>query len=343
MTRNNSSKNNKIIYADISLNGVTLEIAERRKSDAIPTIKAVLGGLNLHLPDGKKVEIEVELDDLAIEKPIFRQASAAPIGPGKYKINIGVGLIIQLSVIGRAIASDKHKLKGRTKTQMLRKDARNAGRGDALSDFVFHFMVCFVLWHEVAHIALGHLDWLKQKSGLNIINEFGYEPMPDDVFTQLQTLEADADRQASLWSASMIDYAVQENPFLRYTSRADLFYDIGYIYGALFGFMDAVDPRPENGMRKHPKANIRLGVALAFVEDYVKRSDPDAAKHLQSQVIAGGIDALSRSIHEKKEVFDPFAIFAFMSENGKRLDKMGVRNFQHKVSSGEGSSFHIRD
>lgn len=343
MTTRSGKKSGKIVYANISLKGLTLEIATRRKDEAMQTIRKVLNGLILHHPKGEKVFVEVELDDFALGKPIFKQASAAPVSPGRYKISIGVGLITQLSVIARAIAADRNELRGRTKTQLLRKDVRNTGREDALADFVFHFMLCFVLWHEVSHVALGHLDWLQQKTGLNIINEFGYEPMPDNIFTQLQSLEADADRQAALWTASMIDHAAQTNPFLRYTSRADLFYDVGYIYGALFGFLDSVDSRPDVSKRKHPKANIRLAVALAFVENYLMQSDADAAKYLQQQVIAGGISALSRSIHEEKEVLDPFAILAFMSENGKRLDKMEIRAFQHRVSSGDESSFYVQN
>jgi hypothetical protein len=336
-----NKKNGKVIHADVSLQGLTLDIAAKRKDEALPTVRKVLDGLLLHLPTGERVYVDVELDDLALGAPIFKQASAAPLGLGKYKISIGVGLVTQLSVIARSMAADKNELRGRTKTQLLRADVRSAGRESALADFVFHFMLCFVLWHEVAHVALGHLDWLKQKTDLNIITEFGYVPMPDNVFTQLQTLEADADRQASLWCTSMIDYAAQSNPFLRYTSRADLFYDIGYIYGTLFGFLDAVDSRPEVSKRKHPKSDIRLGVALAFIEDYLNKTHVHSAKLLQKQVISGGINALSRSIHNKKELLDPFAIFAFMSENGTRLDKMGIRSFQHKVSSAAIGSFHV--
>lgn len=331
----------KIIYADVSLKGLTLDIATSKKRDAIPTIEKILQGLTLHLPTGEKVSVQVELDDFAIGTPIFKQASAAPLGKGQYKISLGVGLLVQLSVIARGVAADKNALKGRTKTQLLRQDVRTAGRESALGDFVFHFMLCFIVWHEVSHIALGHLDWLNKKVGLNIINEFGYEPMPENIFTQLQTLEADADRQASLWCTSTIEYAAKYNPFLKYTSRGDLFYDIGYIFGALFGFLDAVDARPDESKRKHPKANIRLGVALAFVLDYLKRTDCDAENILRKQVIAGGMNALSQSLHEEKELFDPLAIYAFMSENGTRLTKMGVRGFQHRVSASEEGTFKI--
>lgn len=331
----------KVIYADLSLEGINLELATKSKADALASISLLLAGLVLHQPDGERVTVMLELDEFAFGRKAFKQAQAAPLGKSKYKISIGVGLIIQLSVIARSIAADETQLRGRTKSRLLQKDVRGDGREKALADFVFHFMVTFIVWHEVSHILLGHIDWLQHSTGLGIINEFSVEPMPDNEFTRRQTLEADADRQAAIFTASTIDNAAEKNLYLRYMSRTDLFYDIGYIHGALFGFLDAIDGRPAENRRLHPKADIRLGVALGFVLDYLNKIYPQSARLLHQQVIAGGLTALSRILHQEKQGLDPCAIYAFMSQNGKRMEHMDIRRFQHKVSSAMPGSFQI--
>lgn len=334
--------NRKIVYADVSLKGMNLETASKYKEAALPTIARLLSGFTLHQPNGEKVSVAVKVDDLSIEKDTFRGAWAGPVSASSYQIIFGAGLIAQLSVVARGIAADKKLLRGRTNSVLLRKDVRGEGREKALGDFVFHFMVMFIVWHEVAHIALGHIDWLKKGTGLGVIDEFNYAPMPDNKYARRQTLEADADRQAATWSAAFIDEAIRRNPYLRYKTQFDLFYDVGFIYGALFGLLDAVDPRTmPNDCRRHPKANVRLGIALAFVRQYLEKSFPETVDRFHQQVISGGLDALSIMLHSEKQALDVFEIYAFMTETGRNIEKLGIRSFGHKISYQDSGSFEL--
>ncbi|WP_157646152.1 hypothetical protein [Burkholderia ubonensis] len=330
-----------LLYADVSLKDLTLDVAYRYKLDALPTISRLIKGLTLHLPNGNPVKVDIELDEMAVDKPIFRQARAAFVAPGRYKVDIGVGLVTQLSVVARCIAFDKSGLRGRTKAKLLRPDVRKSGRANALGDFAFHYMLTFVLWHEIAHIALGHLDWLQERNGLGIIEELGSSVMPDTEYTRSQTLEGDADRQASIWTAAVIDLVTQNNRLLYYPALPDLFYDIGYIYGAMFGFLDSVDSRKPDLKRYHPTADIRLGIAIAFVADYLKRFHGDAASILQQEVVSGGIDALFHTYHQEKQPYNPLRTAEFMYSNGRRLDELGIRRLQHRVVTTDEGSFRI--
>ncbi|WP_129516019.1 hypothetical protein [Burkholderia stabilis] len=297
--------------------------------------------MRLYLPDGTPVSVDIELDEFAVNSPIFRGARAAFLAPGMYKIEIGVGLITQLYVIAKCIAFDKSHLRGRTKAKLLRHDVRKSGRANVLADCAFHYMLTFVLWHEIAHVVLGHLDWLKARTGMGIIDEFGTRPMPDNKYTHSQTLEADADRQASIWTAAVVEAVTQNNNLLYYPTLPDLFYDIGYIYGALFGFLDSVDSRQPDAERYHPTADIRLGIVLAFVNDYLLRVHRDAAPTLRQEVIAGGMDALQCTFYQEKRPYNIFRAPEFMAGNGRRLDELGVRSLQHRVETSDDSSFRI--
>lgn len=340
METNKSSE--KLVYINVCLDSIDLDTATKYKKEALVTIKKLCEKMAFHRPTGEQVAVSIDLDEFAYDKEIFSQARASRISKNQYHIEIGVGLITQLATIARGIAANKYSLRGHKKTKIIHADLRKHGREKALADFVFHYMLTFVFWHEAAHVFLGHLDWINQKNGLCMIEEFGYKPMPNNIYTHLQTLEADADRQASVWTSAMIDQITNSNPFLRYSSRIDLFYDIGYIYGSLFGFLDSVDKDVPEESRKHPKPDIRLGVVLAFVDDYLKKYYPDSAKILHQQVMSGGIDGLMQIYHSNKKGINPFAMFYFMHENGMRLDEMGVRKLQLQISSSSASSFIIQ-
>lgn len=331
----------KIVYADLSLKNFTLKGATEVKNDALPTITKLLGNLSLRDHSQRRVTVSVELDELAYDKDIFKQAKAARLGDGKYLVEIGVGLLAQLSLIAKSIAADKQVLRGRTKSVLLDSAIRIDGREKALGDFIFHYMLTFIMWHEVAHIALGHLDWLKKNAQLGAIEEFGQNRIPESKLIHYQMLEGDADRQASLWTAAVTDYTISSNPFLRYPILTDVFYDIGYIYGALFVFLDSVDVDIPQSHRKHPKADVRLGIALSSVEQYLVQYHKDSHSTLMQQVYAGGIKAISTILHAEKRSFDILAVAKFMGENGHRIDTMQLRSLQHSVTNSSSGSFNV--
>lgn len=331
----------KLIYADISANDLNLEDATRVKSDALPTIEKLLSGFCLHDSEGRHVTVQIRLNEFAYDKKIFKQAKASRLGDGRYLIEIGVGLLAQLSLLARAISADKSVLRARTKSVLLTSDVRKDGREKAISDFAFHYMLSFIMWHEVAHIALGHLDWLVGCSSLNAIEEMGSSDIPKDMYTAYQTLEGDADRQASIWTAAIIDSSLTANPYLRYPVLADAFFDIGYIYGALFSFLGSVDGSMDHQFSKHPKADVRLGIALSCVEDYLQRYRPDTALQLMEQLYAGGVKALRTIFHAQSSPYDLLGAANFIGENGQRIAAMKLRKMQHKMSNSSEKSFSV--
>ena len=329
----------KIIYASVDLSGINIETATKDKEDALQSICNLVQKIAFIDFTGTKISIEVELDEWAYGSKCFATASASKTGPSKFKIKLGVGLIAQLRVIAMAIAADKSVLKGRTKTRLLSKDCRHLGREKAIGDFVFHFMVSFIFWHEVSHIALGHLDWLSGNGKFSALDEFGEFNLTDQECLERRVLEGDADRQAAKWTAGIIDYALNANPYLRYPSIADTLFDVGYIFGALFSFLDSIDAvKPENRII-HPRAQIRMGIALSFVEDFLEKYYPDASSLLQAEVYRGGAASLKNILHENQKPFDAISVASFIVQNRQELEKLGIRKFQHKPQSHEQNSF----
>lgn len=330
----------KIIYASLDQKGLTGDQAATHKADALMSISHLVERLHFTDSTGIPIQVEVNIDAINHDKAIFSQASVSSPDTQKYRIDIGAGLLAQIDTVARSLAADKSLLRGRTRSTLLDGSVRPDGREKALSDFVFHYMVMFIFWHEVAHIAMGHLDWLSKYQQGNKLVEFGVRGMTPENCAARRTLEADADKMAATWTASQIDYALQHNPFLRYRSVADAMYDVGLIYGALFLFLDSIDKDIPFEERTHPDAQIRMGIAWSFVQDYLDKFHRDASAILQSEVYGGGIAALKHIVHPLRKSLDIFRIAEFISGNGKAIEKLGVRQFQHRGAVGP-SSFTI--
>jgi hypothetical protein len=329
----------KIIYASPNLEGVTLEVTTKDKEEILVTLKLITQNLAFSNPAGSKVSIAVELDEWAFEKPIFSNARAKKIAEAKYAIELGMGLVAQLRVLATAIASDKTVLRAHSKAKLISDLARNAGRKEAISNFMFHYLAMFIFWHELAHIALGHLDWLGGQRGLTSIEEFSAIPLTDYECDERRVLEADADRQASKWTAGAIDLILKSSEHIRYSNKADALYDLGYVYGAFFQFLESQDSFKEPNKRTHPDAQTRLGITLSFVQDFLEVYYPDASKLLQENVYKGGVASLKDIIHKNKKPFDIFNIAAFIYKNGNAIERLNIRKLQHVASPQEQSSF----
>lgn len=329
----------KVIYVNLALDSITLDAINPIREQATETLKRFLSPCLIKNFAGKDVRIVVDFADIDPELDIFRTARAAPKGESSYAITFGGGLLARLYTLAQAIAADKSVLRGHMQAKSQCRDAQIAGRTEVLHQFCFHAMLIFIAWHEVAHVVLGHLDWLGAHLGVDSIDELSSPVNQHETFLHRRTMEADADRQAALWSCATLDVAMTGNPLLQYSSLRDLFYDAGYIYSGLFCFLDSVDNKVSDELRRHPKPHIRLAIVLSFFEDYFRKHHRDAAQVLQRAVYEGGLRALRNLQYENKEPFDFAATASFIASNGDRIEKMGLRKFQHTMRSESPGSF----
>jgi hypothetical protein len=332
----------KVFYANLNVRELNFAHKAKYKADALRIFQHLARDFRCSNAAGQPLTIEVWLDDINQDRPSFVEALARIVAPRSYRIEIGVGLVAQLSTVAEAIAADTSILRGRRRSRILLNEVRADGRAKALGDFVFTFMLAFVFWHEVAHIALGHLDWLVKDRGRAALGEFAMKETTATQAAARRALEADADQMAAQWTAIRIDDALQNNPYLRYTSVSDAMYDIGFVYGALFQFLAAAEGDCHPTLRTHPDSHVRMGVAWSFVQRYLDLVHRDASAVLQREVYAGGIRALQKIVHESVRPFDLLRVAEFIYRNGETIKALNVRQLQHTVSVGP-SSFKILD
>jgi len=330
----------KIIYMDASLKTLTYKQAVKLKHDAEMTIGQISKSMNITSKHGQPVSISVRIDANMFDKPVGLEACARIFKNGNYEIQFGIGFIARLFSLASAITADPDLLRGCTRAKISSPKIKNGDIQKVLSGFAFHYMTVFIFYHELAHVFLGHLDWLSNNAKLNVLDEFRQELSIAGAL-QKQTMEGDADRQASVWTASLIDYTLADNPYVKYENLEDAFYDIGVIYGALFCMLDSLDTQIPDEKRSHPDAHVRLKIALSSVTDYLQKYQPRSAANLQKEVDSGGSAGFGHFLHKNVHLLNLSKIARFIATNGDRIAAMNIRKYQHKMTVSSTSSIEI--
>lgn len=325
----------KLIYVSLEVewNSETYERLARMADDALEQFQAVSAPLMVKASNGQPVIIERKVDFSTPEDhDRFYNASVRPIGPAEYEIVIGGGLLARFDVISRALVADKTVLRGAVATQLTSKEARKSGRKEVLTDFVWHYLVSLTFWHEMAHVILGHIDWLVAKKRQRQLSELPCRPMSPEDAAERRVLEADADHQAAKWAVSMFDLSLDQNPNLKYKTLADRFHDFGYLLVTLFQVFGDLDPGGQVENRTHPTNDTRMVVSLAFIREYLEKYRPDQVDVLMDSCMKGGLSALGNVAYSSKRVPDLFGAFQFMMRNGEEIERLGVRRYQMLVT-----------
>jgi hypothetical protein len=326
-----------IIYVDASTDQITFDQCCKFKAEALPTFKILAQHQLVTRPDGRQVKIAVKINEFAKGSPSFENASARKISDTEYCIDIGIGLIARISIMGRAIATDPSVLRGH-KGIILDKTALDSGHSKVLGDFAFHYVLSLLFWHEVAHIVLGHVDWVAKTNG-TLLREFKNSSIQPIYLETRRALEADADRIAGKWFASVADLSLRDNSILKYVSTKDVFFDIGYFVGSFFQLTESLDNELPDTNKVHPNALKRTAVVWSFIDEYLQQYHPSSYLSLQKAVYAGGFEAFKHIIHTNKSDFNLLEIADFIAGCDAVIKRSGVRGMQFSMVKSGLSSF----
>lgn len=331
----------KIVYADFS-KAPSREFLEQMRDDVIRHIAPQVKTMALQGVDGRRVLIDVKLDITNPHQPkFFNNARASRTGAHEYEVYLGGGLLARLDLVARTLTADRSLLRGSTRTQLLDPRARADGRAQVIKSFAFFFLVDFVFWHEVAHIVLGHVDWLAAQGQGSSLAELFAAPATAAEAQAIRFLEADADRQSVIWTANTFDLSLQRNPYLRYASLADAFHDFGLLSVALFGMLDAFDDRVADELRTHPENHQRMMVMLSYVSEYLDKHRPDARAVLAKACSDGGGQALETILHVNRRMVDPMEVIGFLGQFEAAISDQGVRQLQLRADPAGETSFNL--
>ncbi|CAE6729713.1 hypothetical protein R75461_03630 [Paraburkholderia nemoris] len=310
---------------------VTVEVIKRLRDDALGHVRSLTPKMRLVTKADDPLAVEVDIDTNPKDRFRFYNAYAGKVDQHRYRIRIGAGLLLQFDVFAQAMVADETVLKGMRSARFLTDAARALGKARLLHDFFFHFMVSAVFWHELAHIVLGHLDWLGAQGSEQALFELPMAASHEDVRGASQSLEYDADRQASKWLLAVVDLALSNNPSLRYAEDADRFYDFGFLIGFIFRALDALESKIPDCKRVHPDNNVRTLASLHYLDTYFDQYRSSRKVEYRIACLEGAKAALQSVLHDQIRLPDQAEIILNCARADMTIETLGVRAHQLKL------------
>lgn len=271
------------------------------------------------------------------ETPDTVNATAARLSAGQYEIAVETGLVVHAWAYSRLLERFPAELLSWADEARVAPAEVPKGMTTPtlLAEYAFYIMCQFVFYHELAHVVLGHLDYLSHKISLSVIREIPASVEMD--LSDLRAIEADADRQALLWSAAEYESTLGRDGLgigLRFPTQEAAWDYFGFVVTLLcILFQNA---NATGTVRSHPDANERSFVMYGFIDEYLERS----GKSLDQRARFFRTACQSRVEYARKlglvggwSLEGNLQACAFMSGVGRALDRMGVRKFQMKAAS----------
>jgi hypothetical protein len=179
------------------------------------------------------------------------------------------------------------------------RDANRVTQAQLLTFRAFHFLVL----HELAHIQMGHLSYLKSQGCLALISEFGATPSTppsaqqndDTTFLESQAMEMQADWWAAMNTADSQIFATLPEEFFtenfknsRIADRlAQGAFDWMFAVACLFAVLnDDFDPKRAR-LRTHPPAVMRVDFIVTHVAGPSPNPPPENLGPHRDQFYAG--------------------------------------------------------
>jgi hypothetical protein len=155
---------------------------------------------------------------------------------------------------------------------------------------LFEQAVLFLVGHEIAHITLGHVDYLQSKTGAAVVAELGQNAADPGALSERQCLEAHADMRAVLSRiASLQLNHAKENPApapwsARPLSESHFIFLWAFAMNSLFQLFGDVRFNPQSvAPQSYPPLSLRRAMAsvtaYAVVIDYWNSALKEQALH----------------------------------------------------------------
>lgn len=293
----------------------------------------ILKSLLVRSPSGNTTAIELFIEATSHEE-VYAKARRVSKEESAYEVRLSAGLSYHIWLASRAILANYEFFDWLERCRLTSKDARKKGRKAILSDYAYFLSSYYVLLHEIAHIVLGHCDFIEENMMLGALEEFdGCENLKDGSWVRIRkAFEAEADRQAGVWLFSFFDSALGasgKGVDIIFPSRKEVYQFYAYAVTTILVLFQQLSQRADH---LHPLPNQRQSIvilaALSFFEKY-KPLEKD--EYLRNSIInmqmaseAFGLIGAGSLIDICKNAID----MAFVDEV---IQETQIRTYQHTV------------
>ena len=161
----------------------------------------ILSFIKISTPSNAPTVIKLTVEVCNPEK-ISAYAKRITKNPPVYEVRMSAGLSFSLWTVSRTFSIPNYDILPwieECKTNV--KTHQECNKKALVADYAFLIGSYYILLHEIAHIVLGHLDYLNDEMNLNYLSEFQDEKKQysTEELKIRKAFEAEADRQAGQW------------------------------------------------------------------------------------------------------------------------------------------------
>lgn len=295
----------------------------------------ILSFIKISTPSDTPTVINLTVEVCTPEK-ISANAKRITKNPPVYEVRMSAGLSFSLWTVSRTFSiPDYDILPWIEECKINAKNHQGCNKKNILSDYAFLIGSYYILLHEIAHIVLGHLDYLNDAMNLGYLSEFQDEKRQYSAqeLKIRKAFEAEADRQAGQWLVGFFEtlfnkYYIGE--LFSFPSRIHA-YEF-YVYAIVAVFRLLQDFTRREGII-HPKPNERLYILVASLSQYFKQNIPDEHDEMYFHVIKSCLEAGKKFY--LIDSFEPLDIIlndhnlAFVDDV---LKEINISSYQHNLA-----------
>ncbi len=255
-------------------------------------IQSFINTLDITTPDGKPVTINLYLDVFNPER-VSATARRVSKSDAEYRVDMSAGLAYHVWVASQVFASDVDYFTWCKKVKIVDKSLSKAGRKQLLADFAYYIGSYYIILHEVAHILLGHCDYVADEMRFESLDEFGSNPneLSEKELEIRYAFEAEADRQAGEFVAAFFDLSLGKHGLgkhIRFPSRTHVHEFFVYAISTVFALIQQLT----NGSKGiHPEPRKRQYIIASSYQKYLEDNYPNEFKALNDKFIHMMINA----------------------------------------------------
>lgn len=297
--------------------------------------ESIIRNLRIKTPLGKDVNIDLYLDATDPEV-INAHAKRTSKENSTYEIRFSAGLSYHVWLSSRYILADYKFFNWLEKCKIKKKEIRKKGRKEFLADFSYFTCSYYIILHELAHIVLGHCDFINDEMGLDAWEEFNIDSasLTENDIKIRKAFEAEADRQAGVWLAAFFANALgpdSKGIDFVFPSKNEAYEFYIYSITAVFVLLQQLSQRI---CTIHPLPNQRQNIVsmaiLQYFDKFEKYNRNQFVKQLITSMASAGNSLGLEGSRSAIEIAQNALEMVYVDQIVKETN---IRRFQHIVVS----------
>lgn len=306
--------------------------------DLMATFEKIINSMEVISPLGikTKIDIHIELTNPQQNRAVAKRTSKQN---GIYEIRLNAGLSHHVWLVSRFVLADKAFFPWIDQCNIIEESVKIKGAREFLADYSYFIGSYCIILHELAHIILGHCDYIADEMGMDAWEEFEKTTISEEHIAIRKAFEAEADRQAGTWLAAFFNMSLGpslKGIALQFPSQHESYEFYVYSITALLVMLRQLSQEKSilHPLPRQRQTTIIMAL-LKYNENNNIHSNIISAQRLLEHMVAAGNDLGLVGATNIFEIGNNAINLSFVDDV---IERTGIRNFQHTVTQNKSKS-----